>query len=342
MCVSAEEPEQSLSNFNIIQPIEIAPKENDFKIEVDNITDSSADLRWKSETLYISYRICKYNILTNQWDEYLTTTKTELKLTGLASDTSYKLCIMSGTSDEIIAITEFTTAIKKAQLRVDDRSSNQAVLSFRKPDENETVVIYRRTRGRFFKKIAEINDASSYTDTGLKPETTYFYKAKTVVQKRNKKVESKFGSTVEVKTLLSMGLPSGVSGKTKTYAYYTAVTARGTEQYKLLNSEECYTDEETGIRMYDGCYCVALGSFYGTKIGTKYKITFSSGNAINAVLCDQKANRHTDSKHQYAVKNKDIVEFYVEKSKLPSGICGDYGRLEQFSGSIKSIEKYVD
>ena len=92
--------------------------------------------------------------------------------------------------------------------------------------------------------------------------------------------------------------------------------------------------------MYDGCYCVALGSYYGSAIGTKYRITLSTGKSINVILCDQKSNRHTDENHQYAVKNQDIVEFYVEKGSIPNGVRGDYGHLEQFSGKIVSIEKF--
>ena len=139
-----------------------------------------------------------------------------------------------------------------------------------------------------------------------------------------------------------MGLPA-VSGRTKTYAYYTAVTAKGSPQYKLLNSSECYTDPETGIRMVDGCYCVALGSYYGTRIGTKYRITFSTGTSINVILCDQKADRHTDSNHQYAVNNSDIVEFYVQGSAMPSSVRrgGSFGSYPKFAGSVTSIEKYV-
>ena len=93
--------------------------------------------------------------------------------------------------------------------------------------------------------------------------------------------------------------------------------------------------------MIGDCYCVALGSYYGSTIGTKYRITFSTGKSINVILCDQKSDRHTDSNHQYAVKNEDIIEFYVQRSKIPSGVRGNYGNLEQFGGSVVSIEKYV-
>lgn len=89
--------------------------------------------------------------------------------------------------------------------------------------------------------------------------------------------KDRFSDAVEAEIPEEMGLPE-VSGETKTYAYYTAVTAKGSPQYALLNSDECYTDEETGIRMIGDYYCVALGSFYGSTIGTRYRITFQQAN----------------------------------------------------------------
>lgn len=236
---------------------------SDFKISADEIKPASAVLNWQSETLYISYKICRYNVITNEYEEIDSTSQTSYKLSGLSPDTRYDFCIKSGISDRILG-----------KIRV---------------------------------------------KTKKKP----------------------------VPKTVKMGLPS-VSGSTKTYAYYTAVTVKSSPQYAVLNSGtyngkkyNTYTDEETGIRMADGCYCVALGSYYGTTMGTKYKITLSTGRSFDVILCDSKANRHTDSNNQYAVKNQDIVEFYVDKHKIPSKIRGDYGKLEQFRGSIVSIEKYV-
>ena len=329
------------ANFNAIEPIEATLGKNSFEIKAHNITDSSAVLSWKSDKLYISYKVCRFNVLTNEWEEFAHTTKNTIKITKLSASSSYRLSVLNGATNEVLGVIQITTAIKKPTLKVKEKTSDKIVLSLGSHSENERVAIYRKTSKEDFKKIAEVQGKSKYSDNDLKNGTTYYYKAKTIVEKNGEKLESAFSNVLETKTLLSMGLPS-VSGATKTYAYYTAVTAKGSPQYRLLRSDKCTTDEKTGIRMYEGCYCVALGSYYGTKIGTKYRITFSSGNSINVVLCDQKANRHTDSNHQYAVNNKDIVEFYVQKNMIPRGIRGDYGRLPQFSGSVVSIEKYID
>lgn len=88
-------------------------------------------------------------------------------------------------------------------------------------------------------------------------------------------------------------------------------------------------------------YCAALGTFYGTTKGTKYKVTLDTGKTFKIILCDTKSNRHTDKKHQYAKKNKDVVEFYVDRTKIPAGVNGNYNRLEPFHWQ-NSVHRAVD
>ncbi len=308
-----------------------------FEMKVQNVTSSSAVLSWNGEENYISYSLLKYNIVTKQWKKYLSTTEKTAELTGLSEDTEYSFRLASA-AGEILAEVEFSTAVAPPVLSVTDRSSTSVELSVEASVRASEVIIYRSEDNESFEEIGAAENGT-FTDTGLKEATAYYYKAVSTVKKENKNSVS--GEAVKATTLKSFGLPA-VSGACKTCAYYTAVTAKGSPQYRLLNSSDCYTDEETGIRMVDGCYCVALGSYYGTKIGTKYKITLDSGKEFNVILCDGKSNRHTDANNQYAVVNNDVLEFYVEKRKIPSGIRGDYGRLEQFRGAITAIEQYVE
>jgi hypothetical protein len=135
-----------------------------------------------------------------------------------------------------------------------------------------------------------------------------------------------------------MGLPEDTSGRTKTYMDYKTVTDKSTPQYALLNSERAIT--KNGFRMYNGYYCVALGSYYGRTIGTKYYITLSNGRTIRCILGDQKKDKHTDKKkHQYAMQNKDIVEFVVDNIDLPGG---DVSAVKGFEGSIVSIKRIYE
>lgn len=135
----------------------------------------------------------------------------------------------------------------------------------------------------------------------------------------------------------SMALPSGTDGAVKTYMDYTAVTNRNSSQYQLLHSQKAYTRK--GFRMYDGYYCVAMGSYYSRQIGTKFYVTLSNGRTLRCILGDQKSDRHTNETHQYAKKNKDILEFIVDGMSLSGG---DISEIEGFEGSITSIQSITD
>ena len=126
-------------------------------------------------------------------------------------------------------------------------------------------------------------------------------------------------------------------GTFKSYTDYRCLS-RSSAQWKL--QEQAYTDEN-GLRKIGDAYLVAMGSYYGTTLGTKYIVTLSSGNSFTVMLCDFKDNRHTDSNNQVCLSNGSVIEFYVESDKMPSIVrqMGSVGALNQFSGSIVSIEK---
>lgn len=253
----------------------------------------------------------------------------EFNLDKLHSEYTVILTKLINNQETIVAQSTVKVNIETPKIEIKEISGKSVVLQFSN-ENTEGYELYRND-----KLVANFNQ-NTYEDTDLQPETSYTYKVRSYKKIDNKKVYSDFSKEVEVRTLSQYGLPD-VSGECKTYAYYTAVTATGSPQYKLLNGPNCYTDTKTGIRMVDDCYCIALGSYYGSTIGTKYKIRLSSGQSFNAILCDQKSNRHTDENHQYAVKNKDIIEFYVQGGYIPSSVNGSYNTI--FSGSVVSIEQ---
>ena len=131
--------------------------------------------------------------------------------------------------------------------------------------------------------------------------------------------------------------PSTSFGSFKSYTDYRCLS-RSSAQWKL--QEQAYTDEN-GLRKIEDAYLVAMGSYYGTTLGTKYKVTLSSGNSFTVMLCDFKDNRHTDGNNQVCLSNGSVIEFYVESDKMPSIVrqMGSVGALEQFKGGIVSVEK---
>lgn len=332
--------QQQAPTYDAIPPLEnTTVQQTELELLVSDITADSAVLSWNGEVTYLTYTLLKYNVFTSSYEEYLSTSETSVKLTGLTEDSDYQFALVSKQSD-VLGEVQFTTGVEKANIAVTKTSSASIALSIDHTVNASAVVIYRSTDGEAYTELATTQD-STYVDEDVEEATTYYYKVKSIVTKGEKTDESALSAPAKATTLKSFGLPA-VSGETKTYAFYTAVTATGSPQYKLLRSADCTTDPETGIRMVDGRYCVALGSYYGTKIGTKYRITLEGGKELEVILCDQKSDRHTDANHQYAVNNQDIVEFYIERSKLPRGIRGDYGTLPQFSGSIIAIEQYIE
>ena len=71
---------------------------------------------------------------------------------------------------------------------------------------------------------------------------------------------------------------------------YRFLNVPGTHQYRL--QQECYTEQETGLRYFvaDGkrWYCVALGNAYGTDIGDTWVVTLANGENFGIIYADYK------------------------------------------------------
>lgn len=140
--------------------------------------------------------------------------------------------------------------------------------------------------------------------------------------------------------LVSYNIPTG---DTSFHGYmdYACITDINSLQYQLqLN---CWTDSQ-GIRRQGDDVCIALGSYYGTEIGTRYLITTDMGNSFTAVLADCKADIHTDYNNQYRDTGngfKNVVEFIVDTYALDPDVMssGNIGTYSNYSGNIVSIQK---
>ena len=133
-------------------------------------------------------------------------------------------------------------------------------------------------------------------------------------------------------------------GKTsfKSYMSWKAITNTRSKQYKL--QEDCWTDSY-GLRRYNEDYVIALGSYYSSNIGDRFKITLDTGKSFNAVVGDFKANKHTDPLNQYTTtenSGKCVVEFIVETGRLDSTAkrMGDISYISNFKGNVEKIEKW--
>ena len=131
---------------------------------------------------------------------------------------------------------------------------------------------------------------------------------------------AEMGKTREVTTDI-ISVPNheeGCKSYNFTYMPYTAVTAKSSAQYQLLNSDECYTDPVSGIRMVEDRYCIALGSGYTHTVGQKVDLIMEDGSIVECILADCKSDAHTDASHKYHSKDGSVAEFVVDYTAFNS------------------------
>lgn len=143
----------------------------------------------------------------------------------------------------------------------------------------------------------------------------------------------------KVEPYIAMNTPSNNSFKS--FMDSDCIKDKSSDQYKLKDSYEL--SENYGIWMVNDRYCIAVGSYYTTKIGTKLDVVLESGTTIKCILADCKDDAHTDEETHRQNDNGSIVEFIVNTSSLPSIArkMGDISYVDEvFSGEIIEIRIY--
>lgn len=140
-----------------------------------------------------------------------------------------------------------------------------------------------------------------------------------------------------------------IKSTTKRWMDYRKTSNKNSPQYKFIKTYGWVDNEgfmrcngERALGINDDYYMIALGSYYGTTIGTKYRITTDTGNVFYGVLAECKADIHTNSTHQYTnQKNPDIVEFLIDKNKLNKDVrrAGSANAYMPLNGNISKIER---
>ena len=139
-----------------------------------------------------------------------------------------------------------------------------------------------------------------------------------------------------------------INSSFKTWMDYNKVSDIKSPQYRFIDTYGWVDAEgfmrasgEPDLGIKQDYYMIALGSYYGTTIGTKYRITLDTGRVFYGVLSECKADVHTNSTNQYVVHNKNIVEFIVDTTKLnwlvkQRGSANVYMPL---NGSVAKVER---
>ena len=107
---------------------------------------------------------------------------------------------------------------------------------------------------------------------------------------------------------------------TKTVLPYKSF-GKGTKQAKLQNL--CETNE-VGLRVYDGRYTVAVGTYFNMQVGQYFDLELENGVIIPCIMGDEKDDEHTDDQGLFTVASGCMTEFVVERKYLPNRNSATY------------------
>lgn len=127
----------------------------------------------------------------------------------------------------------------------------------------------------------------------------------------------------------------------KAYMGYHTITSTTSKQYALQRS--CYTNE-LGIRMYNGRYCVAIGTGYNAPVGTYIDVTLTDNTLLHCIVGDIKSDVDTKNGHKQCKHNNSVIEFIVDSKKLDSSIKshGSAHAISYLSAPVCAITTYSE
>ena len=128
----------------------------------------------------------------------------------------------------------------------------------------------------------------------------------------------------------------------KSYMDYRTITNTNSTQY-YIQSNYAYTGEY-GIRQVNGRFCVAIGSYFGAKMGQYFDLILENGTVIPCVMGDAKADKDTDSSNIFHASGC-CSEFIVDDDALLSTILlhGNVSNAcEEWNSPVVTIRIYKD
>ena len=123
----------------------------------------------------------------------------------------------------------------------------------------------------------------------------------------------------------------------KSYMDYKTVTDTASAQYKLLQKEDVYIDEEGFLRVGDK-FLIAIGNYFGANVGQEVEVELSSGVKFNALIGDIKDDRHTDAMN-LSHPDGSVVEFLVNAKNKEGESYPEIGDLPRKMGDMSYAEK---
>lgn len=122
---------------------------------------------------------------------------------------------------------------------------------------------------------------------------------------------------------------------TKTVLPYKAF-GKNTNQAKLQSL--CQTNE-VGLRVYDGRFTIAIGTYFNTAIGQYFDLVLENGTVIPCIMGDLKADIHTDSRGLFTEASGCMTEFIVDRTYLPNKNSATYC-YEEWNSKVVNVIVY--
>lgn len=122
---------------------------------------------------------------------------------------------------------------------------------------------------------------------------------------------------------------------TKTVLPYKAF-GKNTNQAKLQSL--CQTNE-VGLRVYDGRFTIAVGTYFNTSIGQYFDLVLENGTVIPCIMGDLKADIHTDSRGLFTEASGCMTEFIVDRTYLPNKNSATYC-YEEWNSKVVNVIVY--
>ena len=169
-------------------------------------------------------------------------------------------------------------------------------------------------------------------DTKLQPEPIYISVDRERVQQINVEVEVEKPIYIEVPLFIEVEpkaekkveeriieykkVEMPTNSGFKSYMNYKTITIVNSSQYKL---QQWAHNDLQGFRLYEGRYCVAVGSGTGARVGQYIDIILENGTHIPGIVGDMKADKDTDPTNMYT-SNGCCCEFIVDKDCLVTAV----------------------
>lgn len=127
----------------------------------------------------------------------------------------------------------------------------------------------------------------------------------------------------------------------KSYMSYDTITSTSSKQYILQNNYGTYTDNN-GLRMVEGRYCVAMGSYYSHNVGQYVDVVLENGKIIPCIIGEAKKDKDTINNCSLGADG-GAVEFIVDDTKI-SKLTRKHGDIsyidESWNSNVVAVRLY--